>query len=116
MIQLIFDFYLFQAKFNTFVLNLRNEYSNKVTTFRQVITIHREDSLRTNTHWEDTVKVMNSKSWNRMIHWQHVYPNGIKHATDIQQQWISQCLSFIKLAPSLSGMDLKRQKMVSAAG
>lgn len=79
----VVDFYLFQAKFNTFVLNLRNEYSNKVTTFRQVITIHREDSLRTNTHWEDTVKVMNSKSWNPMIHGQHVYPNGIKHATDI---------------------------------
>lgn len=47
----------FQAKFNTFVLNLRNEYSNKVTTFRQVITIHREDTLRNNTYWEDTVKV-----------------------------------------------------------
>ena len=47
----------FQAKFNTFVLNLRNEYSNKVTTFRQVITIHREDTLRSNTYWEDTVKV-----------------------------------------------------------
>ncbi|KAM7449659.1 hypothetical protein ABFA07_002571 [Porites harrisoni] len=51
-----------QAKFNTFVLNLRNEYSNKVTTFRQVITIHREDSLRTNTHWEDTVKSLQAKN------------------------------------------------------
>lgn len=51
-----------QAKFNTFVLNLRNEYSNKVTTFRQVITIHREDSLRTNTYWEDTVKSLQAKN------------------------------------------------------
>lgn len=51
-----------QAKFNTFVLNLRNEYSNKVTTFRQVITIHREDTLRSNTYWEDTVKSLQAKN------------------------------------------------------
>ncbi|KAL9985971.1 hypothetical protein ACROYT_G000022 [Oculina patagonica] len=51
-----------QAKFNTFVLNLRNEYSNKVTTFRQVITIHREDSFRTNTYWQDTVKSLQNKN------------------------------------------------------
>lgn len=53
----IMNNYHLQAKFNTFVLNLRNEYSNKVTTFRQVITIHREDSFRTNTYWQETVKV-----------------------------------------------------------
>lgn len=51
-----------QAKFNTFVLNLRNEYSNKVTTFRQVITIHREDSFRTNTYWQETVKSLQNKN------------------------------------------------------
>lgn len=51
-----------QAKFNTFVLNLRNEYSNKVTTFRQVITIHREDSFRTNTYWQETVKSLQGKN------------------------------------------------------
>lgn len=51
-----------QAKFNTFVLNLRNEYSNKVTTFRQVITIHREDSFRTNTYWQETVKSLQDKN------------------------------------------------------
>lgn len=57
---MINDLISYQAKFNTFVLNLRNEYSNKVTTFRQVITIHREDSFRTNTYWQETVKVKSS--------------------------------------------------------
>lgn len=75
-----------QAKFNTFVLNLRNEYSNKVTTFRQVITIHREDQLRTNTYWEDTVKSLRAKNQTLLQEKRQLLIKNREEFTNLEQE------------------------------
>ena len=46
-----------QSQFNTFVLNLRQQYGVKVKTFRQVIEVHRAELQHKQQHWNDALTV-----------------------------------------------------------
>lgn len=78
-----------QAKFNTFVLNLRNEYSNKVSTFRQVITIHREDTLRSTSYWEDTVKSLQAKNQSLLQEKRQILVKNREEFTQLEQEKVT---------------------------
>ena len=47
-----------QVQFNGFVLMLRQQYMGKVTTFRQVIELHRRELSRKEEYWNQTIQVM----------------------------------------------------------
>ncbi len=48
---------VFQAQYNVFVFNLRDQYSKKVYTFRQVIEVHRIELQQKEQYWDEALAV-----------------------------------------------------------
>ncbi|XP_071110400.1 uncharacterized protein [Haliotis cracherodii] len=55
-----------QTQFNTFVLCLREQYSGKVTTFRQVIDIHRTELSKKEVYWNEVLASLTERN-NRLL-------------------------------------------------
>ena len=61
-----------QGQFNQFVISIRDDYQSKISTFRQVIEIHRADSEKKENFWKNSYEVRlmdcnhrQSKMWTR---------------------------------------------------
>ncbi|KAK7116259.1 hypothetical protein V1264_001974 [Littorina saxatilis] len=50
-----------QLQFNGFVLMLRNQYTGKVSTFRQVIELHRNEQTRKEQYWQETLESLTER-------------------------------------------------------
>ncbi|PVD19886.1 hypothetical protein C0Q70_20379 [Pomacea canaliculata] len=55
-----------QHQFNGFVMMLRQQYSGKVATFRQVIEVHRLELQRKEAYWNETLKSLTEHN-NRLL-------------------------------------------------
>ncbi|XP_067665807.1 uncharacterized protein [Haliotis asinina] len=55
-----------QSQFNAFVLCLREQYSGKVTTFRQVIDIHRTELSKKEAYWNEVLASLTERN-NRLL-------------------------------------------------
>ncbi|XP_064618815.1 myosin-9-like isoform X3 [Lineus longissimus] len=51
-----------QNQFNSFVLNLRGQYSTKVKTFRDVIDVHRQEVNQKQQYWEETLMALSMRN------------------------------------------------------
>ncbi|KAK6179033.1 hypothetical protein SNE40_011481 [Patella caerulea] len=51
-----------QSQFNMFVLCLKQEYAGKVTTFKQVINVHRIELESKETYWKDVFKSLTERN------------------------------------------------------
>jgi hypothetical protein len=50
-------YFEFQSQFNTYVFFLRDQYSTKVKTFKQVIDVHRLDLQSKEEYWNEMLQV-----------------------------------------------------------
>ena len=46
-----------QGQFNQFVIAIRDDYDSKISTFRQVMNIHRTDSEKKESFWKNSYEV-----------------------------------------------------------
>ncbi|XP_013381307.1 nuclear mitotic apparatus protein 1 [Lingula anatina] len=51
-----------QGQFNLFVLNLRHQYAEKVSTFRHVINVHREELSQKQLYWDSMLASLSKRN------------------------------------------------------